>query len=58
MSVRLWNLKDGVGSKKQDFLPKMIKELYVTLVSLGMILENKVYQKLKWSKNNLKRNVP
>ena len=59
MSVWLWNFKDG-GSKMQDFCPRinMLKEilfkknlrLMPVRQKLGMILENKVVQKLKLEK--------
>ena len=55
ISVRLWNFKDG-GPKKQDFWPKInvlkgnhcILRIWGAPVrqKLGMILENKVVQKL------------
>ena len=58
ISVRLWNSKDG---DKQDFWPKIniLKENLCTLrireapvrQNLGMILENRVVQKLKLEKN-------
>ena len=60
MSVRLWNFKDG--PKKQDFWPKIniLKGNHCILriqgapvrQKLGMILENKVVQKLKLEKKS------
>ena len=61
ISVRLWNFKDGLA-KKQDFWLKIdilkgnhcifkIRGVPVRQ-TLGMILENKVVQKLKLEKKN------
>ena len=60
MSVRLWNFKDG-GAYKARFLPRInilkgilffsILRLMTARQKLGMILENKVVQKLKLEKN-------
>ena len=62
ISVRLWNFKD-VDPKKQDFWPKtnMLKGNHCILriqgtpvrQKLGMILENKVVQKIEVSKKSV-----
>ena len=61
ISVRLWNFKDGGSSK--GFWPKnnILRENHCILKiwgapvrqKLGMILENKVVQKLKLQKKNV-----
>jgi len=66
ISVWLWNFKDG-GSKKARFWPKIsiFKENHSILriwgvpvgQILGMILENKVVQKLKLEKMFLQKMV-
>ena len=64
ISVRLWNFKE-VGSKKQEFCPKinLLKGNHCILrirgapvcQKLGMILENKVVQKLKLEKDDFNK---
>ena len=65
MSVRLWNFKGG-GSYTPSFCPRidMLKGNHCILriwgapvrQKLGMILENKVVQKLKLEKNDFTKN--
>ena len=60
ISVRLWNFKNGGSSKSKGFWPKnnILRENHCILKiwgapvrqKLGMILENKVVQKLKLEK--------